>query len=38
VVFLDKHASLMGIAALLVCIAASTFYSQAPLRNSALPR
>jgi len=34
VFFLDKHASPVGIAALTVCIAASTQYKQAPLRNS----
>mmetsp|Transcript_20459 Transcript_20459/g.46435 ORF Transcript_20459/g.46435 Transcript_20459/m.46435 type:complete len:339 (+) Transcript_20459:77-1093(+) len=33
VMFLEKHASGEGITALLLCIAASTFYEQAPLRS-----
>lgn len=34
VFFLDKHASPLGIASLVACIAASTQYKQAPLRHS----
>ena len=33
--FLDKHASGVGIGALVVCIIASTQYQQAPLRKTA---
>jgi len=33
VVFLEKHASRVGILALTMCILASTQYSQAPLRK-----
>lgn len=32
IIFLDNHASNLGVAALLVCIAASSQYQQAPLR------